>query len=275
MKNKGLWLSLTVFIILAVIFAFTDWQISEALTNPESGWAHFMEAYGQLPGAFLGILSGSILLRTYKVEKNAKSIAGVVGLTLLTTFSAFGFTADAFGAQVDRSQLNLPAILGVTIAIVVIGQVILRRFSVEAVSRYKTAAKAGLALTFVAGFITVWAIKIPWGRWTYRDILEAGDLALFTPWYLPQGNNGHHSFISGHTALSFVVMGYLLYFERGSQIRKILLPVFLLWGFIGGLSRIVVGAHFPSDVLFGAGETLLWFWILQRKFLESDPSKGK
>ena len=64
MKNKTLWISIAVFALLAVIFAFTDWQISQALYNPESGWAHFLEGYGQLPGSLLGFISGSILLRT-------------------------------------------------------------------------------------------------------------------------------------------------------------------------------------------------------------------
>jgi membrane-associated phospholipid phosphatase len=249
MKNKGLWLSVAVFSVLAMIFAFTDWQISQVLYDPKSGWANFMEAYGQLPGAFLGLLCGSILLRMYKVEKNAKSIAGVIGLALLTTLASFGFTADAFGAQVDSAKLSLPVVFGMAIGAVILGQVILRRFSLEAVSQYKTAAKVGLALMIVGGVITVWMIKIPWGRWTYRDILEAGNVALFSPWYLPQGVNGHQSFFSGHTAMSFVVLGYLL---------------LLLWGVIGGLSRVVIGAHFASDVLFGAGETILWFVLLSK-----------
>lgn len=257
---------LVVWAALAIVFAFTDWQISQALYTPEAGWAHFMEAYGQLPGSFLGVLCGSILLRIYKVGKNAKSIVGVIGLFLLTLLAAFGFTADAFGAQVDTSGLNLPLIFGVTLALLVVGQIILRQFSLEAVSQYKNVAKVGLAVMIVGGIATVWLFKIPWGRWTYRDILEAGNIALFTPWYLPQGNNGHHSFFSGHTALSFSVLPFLLFLKKDHRARNILLVVLLLWGLIGGMSRIVAGAHFASDVLFGAGETLFCFWIFRNKF---------
>ena len=255
-------LLVAVWAVLAVIFAFIDWKISQSLYNPEAGWAHFMEAYGQVPGSFLGVLSASILLRTYKVEKKFKSIAGVIGLGLLTVFTAFGMSADLLGAQIDPDNINTTALLILPLAIVIIGQIILQRFSYEAVSQYKTAAKAGLLLMFLGGFITVWAFKIPWGRWTYRDILEAANPALFTPWYLPQGNNGHHSFFSGHTALSFVVMGYLYYMKKEYKARNIFVAAFLLWGIIGGMSRVVIGAHFASDVLFGAGETLLWFLIL-------------
>ena len=135
---------ITVWAALAVVFAFTDWQISQALYNPAAGWAHFMEAYGQLPGSFLGLLSGSILLRTYEVEKNAKSIVGVIGLGLLTLLAAFGFFADAFGAQVNPGNVNMPLVLVSIIVALILGQVILRHFPLESVSQYKTAAKIGL-----------------------------------------------------------------------------------------------------------------------------------
>jgi membrane-associated phospholipid phosphatase len=237
------------------------------LYNPASGWAHFMEAYGQMPGSFLALFSGSILIRTYNVEKKAGSILGVIGLYLLTILAAFGFFADAFGAQIDSAKVNLPLVLILVIAILIIGQFILRRFSLKAVSQYKNAAKVGLAVMIVGGIVTVWFFKFPWGRWTYRDILEAGNVALFTPWYLPQGNNGHHSFFSGHTAMFFSVLPIVLFFKEQTQARKIAIIIALLWGFIGAISRIVVGAHYASDVLFGAGETLLWFWFLERKFM--------
>jgi len=255
---------LIVWAVLAIVFAFTDWQISQTLYNPEAGWSHFLEAYGQLPGSFLGILSGSILLRTYKTQKNTKSILGVIGLTLLTVLATFSFSADAFGAQADTSQINILPIIGLSLAILIISQLILHRFSFEAVSQYKTAARVGLSLLIIAGFATVWLFKIPWGRWTYRDILAAGNNALFTPWYLPQGINGHHSFFSGHTSLSFTVIGYINFVKKNTVTRKILLGILLLWGIVGGLSRIVIGAHFASDVLFGAGQTLLWFLLLSK-----------
>jgi len=268
MKNKALWIGFIVFAVLAVIFTFTDWQISQALYNPDAGWAHFMEAYGQMPGSFIGLLSGSILLRTYKVQKNAKSILGIIGLYLLTFFTAFGFFVDAFGAQVDSNKVNIPLVLVLAVATLILGQVILRRVPFEVVNRYKNAAKVGLAVVILGGIVTVWFVKIPWGRWTYRDILEAGNAALFTPWYLPQGNNGHHSFFSGHTALSFSVLPFILFLKKDHSSRSIVFAALILWGIIGGMSRIVVGAHYASDVLFGAGETLLWFWFLNRKFIK-------
>lgn len=267
MKNKWLVISVVIFAVLAIIFGFADWQISQTLYNPEASWAHFMEAYGQIPGALLGFISSAILLRIYKTEKNFKSIAGILGLGLLSLFNAFGVSADALGAQVNPDEINMPMLLGVALGMFIFAQVILRFFSVDALSQYKNAAKAVVILALMGGIITVWLFKIPWGRWTYRDILEAGDPSLFSSWYLPQGVNGHHSFFSGHTALSFVVLGYLYFLKKDSNARNVLLVLFLIWGVIGGMSRVVIGAHFASDVLFGAGETMLWFWFLKQRYL--------
>jgi len=260
---------IAVWAVLAVVFAFTDWQISQSLYYPAAGWTHFMEAFGQMPGSFLGLLGGSIWLRTYAVQKNTKSIAGLTGLALLTFLMSFGLFADAFGAQVASENVNLPLVLILSIITLSLGQVILRRFPLETIGQYKNAAKGALLLTFLGGIVTVWLFKIPWGRWTYRDILEAGNPALFSPWYLPQGSNGHHSFFSGHTAMSFTVLGYALFLKKGSSARNIVLAVAFLWGILGALSRVVSGAHFASDVLFGAGETILWFMFLRDRVIAS------
>ena len=264
MKNKGLWLSIGVFAVLAVVFAFTDWRISQALYNAEAGWAHFMEIYGQLPGAFVGFIGGSVLLALFKFQKTFKSIAGGIGLFLLMFLASAMFWLDALGAQGGETNAPLALLLGLVMLILAV--VLLKRLPNDKLASMKPAAQVAFALLFLAGIITVWAVKIPWGRWTYRDILDAGNTALFTPWYLPQGNNGHHSFFSGHTAMAFSVLPLILFLKKDHPARNILLAVLLLWGLIGAMSRIVVGAHFASDVLFGAGETLLWFYLLSKWF---------
>jgi len=268
MNKIILWVSVVVFIILAVVFAFTDLPIMEKFTDPDSGWGYFMQAYGQLPGMMVGFFGASILLRLTKLEKTFKSIGAVVGLSILTVFMALGFWMDALGQQIDV-EVNYLLALGLAILSLVIVQVWFRRIPYETMQNYKSFGQIALLLFFLAGFITVWGIKIPWGRWTYRDMLEVGDLSLFTPWYLPQGNNGHHSFISGHTAIAFCVLPVVLLFKKNKKHRTIAWVLALVWGVVGAISRVAIGAHFPSDVLFAGGLTLLWFWILRKKLSES------
>lgn len=266
MKNKSLWISIVIFLALAVLFAFTDLAISQSIANPQSGWAHFLEAYGQLPGAMVGFLGSSVLLRLLKLEKTFKGIAAAIGLFVLTTFLGLGFWADALGQQ-SGGDVNYMLALGLSVIMLIAVQVLMHRFSDNDMEEYRAAGKIAVWFFFLAGIITVWGIKIPWGRWTYRDILDAGDLSLFTPWYLPQGNNGHHAFISGHTAISFCILPVVLLFRKNKKQYTIAWIIALSWGILGAASRVVIGAHFASDVLFGAGQALLWFWILRKKFL--------
>lgn len=214
------------------MFAFTDEAISDALYNPQSGWADFLERYGQTTGAFVGLMGGSVLVRLATPTKGVKSILSVIGLVVLTFLMALSFMADATGLQAHKDP-NPALILGGAVAIVVVAQLVLRLIARERLEGFRPAAKVALALPLVAGVLTVWLIKIPWGRWTYRDFLEAGDPSLFTPWFIPQGNNGHHSFISGHTAFSFSLLSAALLFVKSKTAFKTALAVALAWGVLG------------------------------------------
>jgi len=57
-----------------------------------------------------------------------------------------------------------------------------------------------------------------------------------------------YSFPSGHTAAIFS-----LYALAGSVKYRKIFPLFVTVAIMVGISRIYVGVHFPSDVLFGAG----------------------
>jgi len=76
---------------------------------------------------------------------------------------------------------------------------------------------------------------------------------------------GHNSFPSGHSITAFVVAGVLIAaggFERGfdrsiERYRPFTVGIILLAACAVALSRIAVGAHWPSDTLGGAGLGLL------------------
>ncbi len=274
MKTASRWaiILLVVWVGLAIVLAFSDLDISQSIYNPAARWAQTLEIYGEIPGLLVAFTCGNILLRLNKLEKNTRGIAGLAALGLAIFFIGFFMLANAFGFQ-NSKPLNIPTIIGVDLALILISQVILHRLPAERLASHAPSARVGLALVITAG-LTVWAFKIPWGRWNYREILAVGDLSLFSPWYLPQGYNGHFSFISGHAAMFMCVLPATLFIRDRSTLFNLSIILCLVWGVIGSVSRVVIGAHFASDVLFGACETILWFILLTR-WLPVGPSTSK
>jgi membrane-associated phospholipid phosphatase len=111
-----------------------------------------------------------------------------------------------------------------------------------------------LAAAVATQAVLVWALKALLGR--VRPWLVLG---LPAPWGHPHDG----SFPSGHAAGSFCVAAFLVAalpalpaFSRRTSLARALsfalsLAVIALAGFIA-LSRVYLGAHFPSDVLAGA-----------------------
>ncbi len=267
MKKKSPWLIVffSVWVLLAVLFAFLDLGISQKLYRPESNWVIFLENYGQVPGVLVGLLGMNVLLRLQK-GKSWKNILAITGLVIFILLSGFMVGGELQGQQSGQEASPvLSAIIGLALAA---GMQVWFRLTPESkMQKYKTPALVVVFLILLSGFVTTWALKFLWGRWTYRDILEAGNLALFTPWYLPQGPNGHNSFPSGHTNFALTVLPLLLLIPQKSKWIYPAWILVLVWGAVNALSRIVVGAHFSSDVLFGAGQTILWFWLLSKRFV--------
>jgi membrane-associated phospholipid phosphatase len=94
-------------------------------------------------------------------------------------------------------------------------------------------------------------LKIFWGRIRFRDLVE--NYSNFTPWYWPNGITGNDSFPSGHAAMSFMLIVLFIFFMDKAFYKRILLKGLIIgWGIVVCASRVVIGAHFTSDVLFGA-----------------------
>ena len=75
----------------------------------------------------------------------------------------------------------------------------------------------------------------------------------------PQGFNGNFSFPSGHTSNATVIFTSVYYLrflpEKHKKWKPFIIAALLLWIVIAAFSRVRVGAHYLSDVLFGAAIT--------------------
>ncbi|MFC4760348.1 phosphatase PAP2 family protein [Fructobacillus durionis] len=108
------------------------------------------------------------------------------------------------------------------------------------------AAVFGIALVFIVSVI-IGDLKLHWGR--YRPFQMDANMSQFTPWYQPNGSNGHFSFPSGHTTSGWLLV-YLTFLLPRSyrQAQKYVLILTVILAVTIALSRVRYGAHWLSDV---------------------------
>jgi undecaprenyl-diphosphatase len=62
-----------------------------------------------------------------------------------------------------------------------------------------------------------------------------------------------YSFPSGHTLLALILYGFLIYlilpFMQTEQKRTLLISLGIIWIVLIAVSRVVLGDHYPGDVL--------------------------
>jgi membrane-associated phospholipid phosphatase len=124
----------------------------------------------------------------------------------------------------------------------------------------------------VWSWLLVTTLKLSWGRVRFRDLQPTG--GDFTPWYAPQGWTGHASFPSGHAALGWLLLTSLLIWPRGSPSYRWALGLCSIWGVFVASSRVVIGAHYLSDVLFSSAFAFGVVGYAQRRSEEAEAQRG-
>jgi membrane-associated phospholipid phosphatase len=121
-------------------------------------------------------------------------------------------------------------------------------------------------MAFIGYLICIQLVKIFWGRVRFRD-LDALH-SNFTNWYLPNGITGHESFPSGHAAMAWMLLPLIILLPKKNKIAIIFtVGVITVWGIAVPLSRLVIGAHYASDVLFGSFIVIISFLVFVEKYL--------
>ena len=86
------------------------------------------------------------------------------------------------------------------------------------------------------------------------------------PDLLPLVNEPTFSFPSGHAMNSmifFAALSYFIFYHMNHmRTGRILIAVSVVLIFLIGISRIYLGAHYPTDVVAGYVAGLLWFFIV-------------
>jgi membrane-associated phospholipid phosphatase len=234
------------FILLAIIFAIWDLQISTLLVDSGVEWAKFVADYGEIPGNIIIIIALLIFYASnYRIDKT-KSIlitGGVIGGLVWQVYSLVTAIFEGSNSQ----------ILPVIFVFVIVTLVVVRLGKPSIPREFQSFSVFTLALAIINPLLFVQVVKILWGRIRFRDL--APDFTNFTPWFLPRGPTGHRSFPSGHTAMGWMLLPFLNVprFKNNKAIYYLGTSIILCWGVIVALGRVVIGAHYASDVLFSTG----------------------
>ncbi|MDR0847372.1 MAG: phosphatase PAP2 family protein [Lactobacillales bacterium] len=300
-ENKKILIVVAVFAALLILGGIFDESIAKALTNQDSVWATIWQSYGMFPSKLLPFIAGLVVafaafhLPNNEIRKWIQ-IAGGFGFAWLSAVTyakeALTYTAIMNANIADKLPLGkadndhanalvIPFGKEMLIAgiIFVIGAALayvwLRNKTPEQFKRLVIVAIGGVAVTFIAPEI-VDTMKGAWGRFRPYEILTYKvDGAHFTSWWHINGNNGHKSFPSGHSCQGAMLLYLPFFIERNKfKLQKIATVLCGAYAVSMMFSRMVVGAHFLSDVATGATVTLLTIFVVTRAlgmvFVESE-----
>ena len=263
-----------IWIVAAFLLESSDLWISIKLYNPTSVWAIFLEKFGEIPGLIVVLIGAHIYIVTLKASSNIKSIffnGFLLTANSLITIYIFWAVSIAITNSWNffnsyQSYFFLTAIL----LNILISLLFRKRnnFSKKTILFSRISFK----MFFYGYILFVQLIKIFWGRIRFRELAE--NYTNFSPWYLPQGITGNQSFPSGHAAMGFMMLALFVFFADKAFYKRIILKgIIISWAVAVCASRVVIGAHFTSDVLFGAFAMIISYLFLMNnanKTIKSD-----
>ncbi len=116
----------------------------------------------------------------------------------------------------------------------------------------------GLLLIIGPGIIINGALKPYWGRPRPNALVCFGGQREFLPVWVYGRGQDESSFPSGHASMGFCLMApAFVHYRRRPRLALCFFLVGLTAGCLMGLTRVVAGGHFPSDVLWAGG--LIYF----------------
>lgn len=258
--TKKITLLILMLIPFAFLFGIYDLDISIDLVNQNSSWAIFLENYGMIPGLIV-ILSGVYIY--YSHIKQRSDVWSYVQKVIFFLVSS-GLIFYLFEILLDKIVINnLIVFLSVAFSISLIIFIVLHQ--IEQVKNPITIkySRVVVGMTLFGYVIGIQVVKYLWGRIRFRELDAA--FSNFTPWYCPQGITGFDSFPSGHAATGFMLLSLMILLNNKKQwIKNLALSIIIFWGVLLASSRVVIGAHYASDVLFGSFFIILTFILLNR-----------
>lgn len=264
MKKALLSVCIILFVVLCVTFNKYDLAISINITKLNSPFYEFFDDYGELPIYFGPILFGTIY---YYLSNKTVYKFGSAAITAITYFIAVYKVFDNKEILFNLDSFKL--ILTLTTLLVLVNFWFFSKIKKENLYKIKDLALLGLLTTAVSA-LCMEIFKLSWGRVRFRDLTDG--YTEFTNLFTINGYTGNKSFPSGHTnaATSCLLVSLICgRFINRKWVRSLITIVCFGYICLVAFSRIVVSAHYASDVLVGFVIGLLTiivlYYVLKRK----------
>ena len=241
---------------------FFDYQISGMLFNSSSLFGRFVEAAGELPFELTASIAGVMLVRAVRPDSRASKWLAALGILVNVGLAGYEIIGSLrVGGKLIAVQLVLSFVL--VIAANVIAYRLTRDTAPDELTRW---ALMVLAVWVAQAIILNVVVKPLWSRPRMR-VIEVTPGLDFQPWwvignpdkwaYIAAGviKDGFKSFASGHTA--HAAIGLMLAglpaaaFKEKPSRRRVIFWAAAAVAALVAFGRIVIGAHFLSDVSCG------------------------
>ena len=276
--------------VLGIVFgSFFDLNISQALGDPNGGFALAVSSIAPTIG-FLGlsVLGGAWFVlgknKDYPMWARVLFFIACAGCVVSSTY----FSGKEFFG-VNGFYQKAPSIVGYLIAGVVhigscVGGYFLFRNSLSKKAWIYLIFAMGVMLLALVGGTTL--LKEIFHRPRYRVVsVDAYEKITFLAWWQRCGNykdlmasynltsEEFKSFPSGHTCESTILMATIVFLPLlNAKLEKLQLPLFVCAGMftlLVAFARIMAAAHYLSDVSMGAFLTLFFLIIANEIVLRS------
>ena len=228
--------------------AFVDLKLDIWLNDPSDAFSVWLQNTGEMPSRLICPFAGTVLF--YTCEKKWQKAAGF--LIAIGGSAYFGYYVGKY-FFVEQYRMAFSILWGVGFGLFVLLFASKIRLSKDTAAALRTLAVAGIVVMAVQ-LCAIEGMKYLWGRVRFRDLLAAGSYDAFTPWYQINGINGNKSFPSGHTAGAAMSYLFMLLPYASEKWRKKYVLLFagpFVYTSAVAFTRLVVGAHYLSDVAMG------------------------
>ena len=245
-----------------LVGSFFDYQISSALFNSSSLFGRFIEAAGELPFELTASIAGVMLVRAVRPDSRGSKWLAVLGILVNVGLAGYEIIGSLrVGGKLIAVQLVLTFVLVIVANLIVYR--LTRTTEPDELARW---ALMVLAVWIAQAIILNAIVKPLWSRPRMR-VIEVTPGLNFQPWwvignpdkwtYIAAGviKDGFKSFASGHTA--HAAIGLMLAglpaaaFKEKPSRRRVIFWAAAVVAALVAFGRIVIGAHFLSDVSCG------------------------